>query len=201
MPAFCIGLQQVGDNSRGAFDRARAGNAGGAEPPRLIVELPPGEIYAGQTFKVRVSLLDPGDGTVQGISQPHVSGESIFSEPISLAAATQSVTTARLIQPSLMMSLLPHARRPGAVGCQGHSLSTRMIPGQPGAFQSFNALVDSEPVMLTVKPLPKEGQLPGFTGAIGAFNWSRRNSRPMKCGQAIRSRSPSRSVVMATLAA
>ena len=52
---------------------------------------------------------------------------------------------------------------------QGHSISTRVIAGQPGVFQSYNALIDSEPVTLTVRPLPKEGQLPGFTGAIGAF--------------------------------
>ena len=51
---------------------------------------------------------------------------------------------------------------------QGHSLSTHGIPGQPGVFQSFNALIDSEPTTITVKPLPK-GQLPGFTGAIGSF--------------------------------
>src|SRR2546423_12787499 len=53
------------------------------EPPRLAIELPEGDVYAGQTIKVRVILLDPGDGSLHGLSQPHITGESIFSEPMS----------------------------------------------------------------------------------------------------------------------
>src|SRR5204863_7621281 len=59
------------------------GAAASREPPRLLVELPEGDVYAGQTIKMRVILLDPGDGTVQGISQPQITGDSILSEPLS----------------------------------------------------------------------------------------------------------------------
>jgi len=140
------------------------------EPPRLIVELPPGDVYAGQTFKVRVSLLDPGDGTVQGISQPHITGESIFTEPISFGRR-DTIRYNGQAYPAFVNDVVITAMRAGQerLVAQGHSLTTRMIPGQPGALQSYSALVDSEPVTLTVKPLPKEGQLPGFTGAIGTF--------------------------------
>ena len=30
-------------------------------------------------------------------------------------------------------------------------------------------LVDSDPVTIRVRPLPKDGELPGFNGAIGSF--------------------------------
>jgi len=39
------------------------------------------------------------------------------------------------------------------------------IPGGPPEF----SLLESEPVTLNVKPLPSEGRLPGFYGAIGKF--------------------------------
>ncbi len=39
------------------------------------------------------------------------------------------------------------------------------IPGGPPQY----TLLESDPVELNVRPLPTEGQLPGFTGAIGSF--------------------------------
>src|SRR5438552_6514992 len=140
------------------------------EPPRLMVELPDGDIYAGQTFKLRVILLDPGDGTVQGLSQPHVTGESIFTEPISFGRR-ETIQRNGQTYPAFINEVVVTAIRAGQekLVAQGHSIYTRVIAGQPGVLDSDHALIDSEPVTLTVKPLPKEGQLPGFTGAIGAF--------------------------------
>ena len=39
------------------------------------------------------------------------------------------------------------------------------IPGGPPQY----TLLESDPVELNVRPLPREGELPGFTGAIGSF--------------------------------
>ena len=39
------------------------------------------------------------------------------------------------------------------------------IPGGPPQY----TLLESDPVELNVRPLPTEGELPGFTGAIGSF--------------------------------
>jgi len=146
------------------------GATGSREPPRLLVELPDGDVYAGQTIKMRVMMLDPGDGTVQGLSQPQITGDSIFSEPLSFGRR-DTIRRNGQTYPAFINEVIITVMREGQerLVAQAHSLSTRQIPGQPGAFQSFNALVDSDPVTLTVKPLPKEGQLPGFTGAIGSF--------------------------------
>ena len=140
------------------------------EPPRLLLELPEGDIYAGQSLKVRVMLLDPGDGSVQGLSQPHISGESIFSEPISYSRH-ETIRRNGQSYPAFINEVTVTPMRAGQeeIVAQGHSITTRMMTGQPGVFQSLSALIDSDPVKLTIKPLPKEGQLPGFTGAIGTF--------------------------------
>jgi hypothetical protein len=48
---------------------------------------------------------------------------------------------------------------------------TIVISGQasiPGG-RPQNTLLDSEPLELNVKPLPTQGELPGFTGAVGSF--------------------------------
>ena len=147
-----------------------AGTPGLREAPRLLVELPEGDVYAGQTIKVRVILLDPGDGSVQGLSQPHITGESIFSEPMSFGRR-DTIRHNGQTYPAFVNDVVITAMHEGQeqLVAQGHSMSTRMMGGQPGVFQSFNSLIDSEPVTLTVKPLPKEGLLPGFTGAIGSF--------------------------------
>jgi hypothetical protein len=145
------------------------GTTGLKEPPRLIVEAPDGDIYVGQSLRMRVILLDPGDGTIQGLSQPHITGDSIFSEPISFGRR-ENIRRNGQTYPAFINEVIVTPMRAGEekIVAQGHSLSTRAIPGQPGVFQSFNALIDSEPTTITIKPLPK-GQLPGFTGAIGTF--------------------------------
>lgn len=146
------------------------GTPGLREPSRLFIELPEGSIYAGQTLRVRVGLLDPGDGTVQGLSQTHVTGEAIFSEPISFGRR-DTIRRNGQAYPAFINENVITLMREGQerLVAQGQSLATRVIQGQPGVFQSLNALIDSEPVAVTVLPLPAEGRLPGFTGAIGSF--------------------------------
>lgn len=53
------------------------------------------------------------------------------------------------------------ARPPGPLIITGPSFSS--------AAQPQYTLLDSDPLNLTVRPLPAEGRLPGFTGAVGAY--------------------------------
>jgi hypothetical protein len=147
-----------------------SGTPGLREPARLIVELPEGNIYVGQTLKVRVLLLDPGDGSIQGVTQAHINGDSIFAEPISVSRR-DTIQRNGQAYPAFVNEVVITPMREGKerLIAQGQGISTRVIAGQAGVFQSFNTLIDSEPVTLTVQPLPKEGRLPGFTGAIGTF--------------------------------
>ena len=52
---------------------------------------------------------------------------------------------------------------------QTRSFLVRPDPAQPNNPRVENTLIDSDPVMLNVEPLPTEGVLPGFTGAVGTF--------------------------------
>src|ERR1700722_2707583 len=53
---------------------------------------------------------------------------------------------------------------------QANSVAFRPIPGQTnGGMRIEHVLIDSDPFTLVVKPLPAEGVLPGFNGAVGEF--------------------------------
>ena len=58
-------------------------------------------------------------------------------------------------------ALPPGSRFGGTIVING----TTIIPGGPPQY----TLVETDPVELHVRPLPSEGELPGFTGAIGSF--------------------------------
>ena len=81
--------------------------------------------------------------------------------------------------------------RPGLL-C-GQSLfrpsSRRQRPGagSPSTSSEFT-LLDSQPVELQVRPLPRQGELPGFTGAIGSFSLEppRLAADPLRAGETVK---------------
>src|ERR1043166_439327 len=103
---------------------------------------------------MRVILLVLGAGTIQGLPHPHITGDSIYSEPISFGRR-ENIRRNGQTYPAFIneVILTPMPAGEEKIVAQGHSLSTRAIPGQPGVFQSFNALIDSEPTTNTIKPL------------------------------------------------
>jgi hypothetical protein len=141
------------------------------QPPHLLLELPEGDIYVGETLRVPLMLADPGDGTMHGLTQPRITGDFIFSEPYPIGGRHEAIRRNGKVFPVFIQEVMltPLREGPQELVGQAQSITTRVMSGQPNAFQSYSALVDSEPVVLTAKPLPKEGELPGFTGGIGAF--------------------------------
>jgi hypothetical protein len=149
-----------------------SGTAGVREAQRLLVELPEGDIYVGQTLKIPVSLLDPGDGTVQGLSQPRINGDSIFSEPMSFGQQRHEIIRHNgLAYPAFIqeVTITPLSEGRQTLVAQANSMSVRFNAAQPGVFSTGSSLIDSDPVTLIVKALPQEGRLPGFAGAVGSF--------------------------------
>src|SRR5260370_2623116 len=63
-----------------------------------------------------------------------------------------------------------------SVSAQAYTGGSRLTPQLriagtspiPGGLPQY-PLIESDPAQLAVRPLPKEGELPGFTGAIGNF--------------------------------
>lgn len=143
-----------------------------AASARLQLELDDSVFYIGQAVLVRLVMLDPGDNTIQAISQPQVTGDAFIAENWTtryrremrpqpdgrvVAANICEVFAFPIKAGSLQLSATAYA----------HIRRGPIVPGQPLAMDSV--MVDSDPVAVMVQHVPKEGELPGFTGGIGAF--------------------------------
>jgi hypothetical protein len=148
-----------------------AGTPAPGRSARLLVEAPAGEFYIGQTLLVRVVLMDPGDNSVVGLSQPHVSGDAFVAEPGPVRYRRELRNDAGRMVAAHICEMLVTPIKEGqlSLAAQGQAIFNRPVAGRGIALANYNPLLDSEPVSVTVKHLPPEGELPGFTGAIGSF--------------------------------
>ena len=146
--------------------------------PRLMLDLPATNLFVGQPVTVRMLLPGSPRGAVQGLGQPQLSGQGFL---VDLGAARQRIEMlalggANLITFVYETTLTPVMTGKLSVFAQGftagnHFSGTVVITGLatiPGAPPQYT-LLESDPVELNVRPLPTEGELPGFTGAIGSF--------------------------------
>ena len=144
---------------------------------RLAVEFAETNLFVGQSVRVRAVL--PGSAGVfsQGLPPVQFIGQGIL---VDQAASSQMVTITShggvnmpsytfqtVVTPidagnlSVFAQCFTGNRLTGSLVIPGPA----MIPAPPTPF----ALLESTPVSLNVQPLPKEGELPGFTGGIGTF--------------------------------
>jgi hypothetical protein len=143
----------------------------------LAIEFAETNLFVGQPTRVRATL--PGSAGVfsQGLPPVQFTGQSLL---VDQGASSQMVTVTShdgmnmptytfqtVLTPieagnlSVFAQCFTGNRFSGSLVITGPA----MIPAPPPPF----TLLESEPVNLTVRPLPKEGELPGFTGGIGTF--------------------------------
>jgi hypothetical protein len=143
----------------------------------LAIEFAETNLFVGQPTRVRASL--PGSAGVfsQGLPPVQFTGQGIL---VDQAASSQMVTVTShegmnmpsytfqtVLTPieagnlSVFAQCFTGNRFTGSLVITGPA----MIPAPPPPF----TLLESPSVNLTVRPLPKEGELPGFTGGIGTF--------------------------------
>ena len=156
-----------------------------SEPPpnvrpaaRLGLEFPVTNLVVGQAVSVRIVLPGLPGGQVQGLGAPQLSGQGFL---VDLGGARQHIEmiqrggrpTAGFIYET---TLTPVSAGKLSVFAQGFTAGNQfsgsivingpaIIPGGPPQY----TLLESDPVELNVRPLPTEGKLPGFTGAIGSL--------------------------------
>ncbi len=92
-------------------------------------------------------------------------------------------------------TLTPIASGKIAVSAQAYTAGSYLTPQLvitgtapiPGGLPQYR-LLESDPVQLTVRPLPKEGELPGFTGGIGNFTLDppKLNTNALRVGDPVR---------------
>lgn len=140
-------------------------------PPAVTVEMPPGEWYVGQSVPIKVLLIDPGNNTVLGMTQLQLQGEGILVDMNTMRQRRDMTMRNGRMQTAFINEVVITPIMPGkrTFIAQVHAVITRPGPAQPGTIPTSMPLLDSGPVELTAKTLPKEGELPGFTGGIGTF--------------------------------
>jgi hypothetical protein len=153
-----------------------------AAASELRLEIPTTNLWVGQAVNVRVLFPGSPSGMAQGLAQVQFTGEGLVAD---LTAAHQTIE--RMVVDGVNLpvfiyetSLSSIAAGKLSVFAQGFSAGMRFsgpivirgsISGStliPGGMPQYT-LLDSDPLALQVRPVPSDGQLPGFTGAIGTF--------------------------------
>lgn len=139
---------------------------------RLRLELPVTNLFAGQAVNVRVRQIATDQESIQGLTQVELLGEGIlvdrgFTQQRIEGSPGIGSNRANFIHDTTLIPLRAGNITVTAQGFESGSLfgGAPILPGEvPGL-----KLVESDPVTIMVRPLPKTGELPGFTGGIGHF--------------------------------
>ncbi len=143
----------------------------------LLFELPSTNLYVGQAVRARAVLPSVALNAMQGLAQVQLTGDDFL---VDLGGARQRIEMSpnsggRSINYVYEASLTPVSVGKLKVFAQGFTTSRGFGGiivngnGTASAGPPPYTLLESDPVEVTVKPLPQEGQRPGFTGAIGDF--------------------------------
>jgi len=145
---------------------------------QLILECDTTNAFIGQAIGVHVLSPAWESNIVQGLSQVEFNGDGFLPKknPTRQTIATLEYEGRRVPTYIYDTIVTPISTGPLTLSAQGFTAGRHFsgpitirgpvtIPGGPPQL----LLLDSEPVLFNVKPLPTEGKLPGFTGGIGDF--------------------------------
>ena len=170
-------------------------NGAPSEPPQLVLKTPDTNVFIGQPVDIQVVLPSATGTAVQGVSQVELNGDGFL-----VNKETARQTIARVPGPGgselpayvYETTITPFVRGDVEVSAQGftsgmHFTGPITIHGQvtiAGGAPQY-ALVESKPLTLHVRPVPAEGRLPGFTGAVGQYTLDppRVSSRSVRTGE------------------
>ncbi len=139
--------------------------------PTVVVELPPGQFYTGQAIPIKILLLDTGNNSVQGMTQLQIQGDAFMMDPTSIRQRRDITTRNGKSSIAMVAEVLVTPIRHGKnqLLAQVNAIINPALFGPNPNPALYMPLVDSAPVTLDILPLPKTGELPGFTGAMGHF--------------------------------
>jgi hypothetical protein len=149
-----------------------------AFPPPLAVELGATNLFIGQAAPVSVLLPGFPGSSGSSASVIQLSGNGFI---VDQGVAHQMIQALPRNGVNTMVYTYETLLTPLSAGtisffAQGFVTVNRfggpviVNPNGGGMLIPQYTLLESEDMELTVKPLPREGELPGFTGAIGRFN-------------------------------
>ena len=145
--------------------------------PHLILEVPVTNLFVGQAARASARVAGPPGGMPQGLGQVQFIGEGFI---VDQGAAGQRIESASrngtnittfihetMITPveAGKRTLFAQAFTMSPIIFSGPAAPPATMPGGPLHY----TLLESDPVEFVARPLPLDGRLPGFTGAIGRF--------------------------------
>lgn len=149
-------------------------------PParRLALEISATNIFLGQPFHARVILPASAGNQVEALREIEFSGDGLMTDKTALQQFIEPVNLQGQLRNAFVaeMKVTPIAAGPLKFSAQGFSAGREFMA--PIAIRSQVSIASgqpqyillvSDPVEIQVRPLPVEGELPGFTGAIGKF--------------------------------
>jgi len=133
---------------------------------QLLVEPAATNLFVGETMNVRVVLPPTAAGTVDGVSDMQLNGGNFLVDKNTVRQSVRPVVVndRRVTAYVYETSLTPIAAGKLELSAQGFTLER-----QPDG-QAKLILLDSEPVVINVRPLPAENELAGFNGAVGHYS-------------------------------
>lgn len=144
----------------------------------LGLEVSETNVFLGQPFRVRVILPPSPENQVEALREIEFHGEGLMTDKTASQQIIEPVNLNGQLRTAFVseMVVTPIAAGPLKFSAQGFTAGREFtapisIRGQvslPGGAPKYTLLV-SDPVQIMVRPLPVEGELPGFTGAIGKF--------------------------------
>jgi len=143
----------------------------------LLLEIETNSLFVGQTVHARVLLPGSAGGVVQSLGQVLINGQGFIVDQTSAHARIEAMPLGpqrRSVNTFVYeLMLTPIATGKIEISAQGYAVGNRVVGGiimpNPGTAPQYT-LVDSDPVTLEIRPLPKETELAGFTGAVGIYS-------------------------------
>jgi tetratricopeptide (TPR) repeat protein len=172
----------VSQGSASADPRALGEPSAGGERLRLVVTAPKKEVYLHEILPLEVTLY-VGAVQVSDVQYPKLAAEGLSMEPFDRPRQfSQMIDGSRwdVVQFNTTVIPLQTGTRVLGPAIMGLNLVERQRQGgifnDPffSAFASRRRSVElrSDPVEVTVLPLPEEGRPPSFSGAVGQFEMS-----------------------------
>jgi hypothetical protein len=155
--------------------------ADNSSPPplrKLVLETSATNVFLGQPFHVRVLLPTGPDNALEALREIQLNGDGLMTDKTASHQSIEVINVNGQLKPAFIceMTVTPIAAGPLKISAQAFTAGREFsgpisirgqvtLPGGPAKY----LLLFSEAVEIKVRPLPVEGELPGFTGALGKF--------------------------------
>jgi hypothetical protein len=148
-------------------------------PPRqLMLEAEETNVFLGQPFRVRVTLPAGPGNQIDALREVQFDGNGLMSSRTLAREAIAQINYHGQLTPAFIHETTVTPIATGSLEFYAQAFTAGREFGGPIVIQSQIVLLGGQPkytllvsdaVAANVRPLPTEGELPGFTGAIGKF--------------------------------